>query len=118
MRGLRCDRLAARRISERSVLSETRGLLRLKLRTLDPCSFAAHGTIQDAGQWLINNSQHALAVFGESDLNREIAVAVDETIRAVEWIDHPDARLSETAFCVDRFFREDSVVGKLAFQVA
>src|SRR5689334_4965775 len=75
-----------------------------------------HGSIKYAGQWLIDYAQNTGAVLGESDLDREVAVAVDEAVGAVEWIDHPHARLFETAFCVDRFFGEDAVVGKLAFE--
>ena len=48
MRGLRCERLAANRISERDFLSETLRLLGLELWTLDPCSAAVHGAIEHA----------------------------------------------------------------------
>src|SRR6185369_4467179 len=91
-------------------------LFGLELRTLDPCSASMHRAIEHTGQWLIDHAESTHAVLGESDLDREIAVAVDEAVCAVEWIDHPDARLFETAFCVDRFFGEDAVVGKLAFE--
>ena len=57
-----------------------------------------------------------MTFFCQSDLNSEIAIAVDEAVCAVEWIDHPHARLFEPAFCVNRFFGEDAVVGKHALQ--
>ena len=47
------------------------------------------------------NEGWARAVFGEANLNREIPVALDEAIGAVQRINHPDARLSETPFCID-----------------
>ena len=62
---------------------------------------SAHCAIEYAWQWLIYDAESALAGFTQSDLDREIAVAVDETVGAVEWIDHPDARLFETMFRVD-----------------
>src|SRR6185369_738583 len=75
-----------------------------------------HGAIKHASQRLIDYTQNTGAVLGESDLDCEVAVTVDEAVRAVERIDHPHARLLETPFCVDRFFSEDAVVRKFAFQ--
>ena len=110
---------AARRqthVATESFLSETCALSGSKLRAFDPRSFTSHSAIENSGQWQINNSEHALAFFSESDLNSEIAVAVDETVCAVEWIDHPHARLLEPSFCINRFFREYSVVGKFTLE--
>src|SRR6185369_8466728 len=93
-----------------------RRLLGFKLRTLDPRSCAAHGPIKHPRQRLINHTQHALSFFGQSNLNREVAVAVDEAVGAVERIDHPDARFIQPSFGVDRFFRKDSIVRKYTLQ--
>ena len=76
-------------------------LFRFELRTFDPCSFATYRTIKHTGQRLINHAESTLPVLCKPDLDGEIAIAVDETIRAVEWIDHPHARLAETSFCVN-----------------
>jgi len=71
------------------------GALWLKLWTLDPRSVSTHGAIEHAGKRLVNDAEHTLADFSQSDLDREIAVAIDETVGAVEWIDHPHTRLFE-----------------------
>ena len=82
----------------------------------NPGAAAANRAIENASQRLVNNAEHAFAVFGQANLHREVAVAFDEAGGAVERIDHPDARLVETVRSVDRFFCEDAVVGKLLLQ--
>src|ERR1043165_8268209 len=77
-----------------------------------------HCTIEHASQRLINHTQHANTILGESDLNGEIAIAVDETICTVEWIDHPHTRLCQSSLSINRLFGKDSVVRKLALQPA
>ena len=66
-------------------------LFGFELWTLDPCSAAMNGAIEHARQRLIDHAKDALAILSEADLDCEIAVAVDETVRAVERIDHPHA---------------------------
>src|ERR1041384_8016371 len=66
-----------------------------------PLPGVMYRAIHDAGQWLKDDAKNTLTVFGESDLNCEIAVAVDEAVGAVERIDHPHARLLEAAHRVD-----------------
>ena len=90
------------------------GAFWLKLRSFHPCTAPFNRAIQNAGQWLINHAQDALAFDGESDLYREVAVAIDKSTRAVERIDHPHPRLTKTAGGVYRFFGQDTVVGKLS----
>src|SRR6185369_6872154 len=75
-----------------------------------------NGTVKHSGQRLVNNAEHATSVFGQTDLNREVAIAVDEAGGAVERIDHPHALLVETVRSVDRLFSEDAIAGKLPAQ--
>src|ERR1044072_92506 len=85
-----------------------------KFRSFDPCSRAAHRSIKHTSQRLINHTEHTLPLFGETDLNGEIAIPVNETVGAVECTAHPPPRLSEASLGIDRLFREYSIVGKLA----
>ena len=116
MRGLRCDRLAASRIVARFHVIRYARSVPVRIRALDPGAAAANCAIQNAGQRLVNNSEHAFAVFRQTNLHCEVAVAVDEAGSAVERIDHPDARLVEAACSVNRFFSQDAVVGKFPAQ--
>src|ERR1043166_6389764 len=81
-----------------------------------PRATAFDRAIKHAGQWLINNSQHAFPVFAQPNLAGEVAVATNKTGGAIEWIDHPDARLIEAMRSVNGFLCKNSVAGKFTQQ--
>src|ERR1700752_2762620 len=83
---------------------------------LDPTAIAGDGAIQHARQRYVHDSNNRFAVFDQTDLDGKVAVAVDETVRAVEWIDHPHARLAQAAFSIHRFFCEYAIARKFGFQ--
>src|ERR1043165_2428313 len=113
MRATRCES----HLCEPCVI-ETPVFFRLWVRTLDPRAVTDHGAIQHIGERKVDNSDNWFAVFNETDLHGEVAVAVDESISAVEWIDHPNARLAKAAFGVNRFFSKYAIAGELLFQSA
>src|SRR5690242_5835511 len=75
--------------------------LRFFLRAFEPRAEANDRAIHRVCERQVNNGDRRHAFFDETDLHGEVAVAVDEAIRAVERIDHPHARLAEAAFGVD-----------------
>jgi hypothetical protein len=50
---------------------------------------------------LIDDAEHAPAFDCETNLNCEISVARDKTVRPVERVYHPDAPLREPSLCVN-----------------
>src|SRR5690348_2611869 len=83
--------------------------LGFSLRPLDPRATADNGAIQRVRKRQINHRDYGRAFFDETDLHGEVAVAVDEAVRAVERIDQPHARLAQAALGVDRLFGENTV---------
>src|SRR5687767_11238446 len=77
------------------------GLFGFTLRAFNPGATTDNGAIQHTRKRQVNNANNTFAVFDEAYLHGEVAIAVDESGRAVEWIDHPDARLAETAFSIN-----------------
>ena len=86
------------------------------VRAFDPGAATECRAVEHARQWHIDHGGDTLAIFNEPDLHSEVAVAVDETVRPIKRIDHPDARFAEAAFGVDGFFGEYAVAGKLRLQ--
>ena len=64
-------------------------LLRIKTRALDPAATSFHGAIQHSGKRLVNHAQHRFAIHRQANLNCKVAVALDETVGAVERVNHP-----------------------------
>src|ERR1051325_1464068 len=87
--------------------------LNLKPRSLDPGSSPARRPVEKIGKRLIDHAHDGFAIQGETDLDGEISVARDETVRPVQGVDHPDAALAEASLCVDGLFGENAVVREL-----
>jgi hypothetical protein len=65
---------------------------------------------------LINHTGDALAVYRQADLHGEIPIALNEVLRSVHGIDHPDALFFQTSLGIGRFLSQDAVIGKLGCQ--
>jgi hypothetical protein len=39
----------------------------------------------------MDDSQNTLSILSQTDLHRKVSVSIDETISAVQWINHPDS---------------------------
>src|SRR5678815_5445452 len=89
------------------ILRRDSSAFRFEIGALDPRSFSANCAKENSAQWLIDNSEHRLSAFGETNLHSEVSVAINETGCPVEGIDHPNAFLIKTARGVDGFFGED-----------
>jgi hypothetical protein len=79
----------------------------------DPAATANHCSKEQSTQRHVNNTEHTHPLFSESDLDREISVAIDETVRAIERIHHPHARFIEAMLSINGLFGKDPIVRKL-----
>src|SRR5690349_24204585 len=86
------------------------------LRTFDPTAATYRGAIQNVCERRVNDSDDGFAFFDKADLHGEVAVRVDESVCAVEGIDQPHARLTQTPLSVDRFLGKNAVTWKLLLQ--
>jgi hypothetical protein len=65
-----------------------------------------------------DDSEHRLVIHHQRDVDGELAIALDELARTVEWIDHPQflPTLALGPGGLRRFLRQNRYVGREVFQ--
>src|ERR1043165_3323652 len=87
-------------------------LPRLRSRAQDPGTLAARGPVENVCGGRVEDAERALAGDRQADLHGEVARARDETLRAVERVDHPHALARQPPRRDNRPLGQDAVFGE------